>query len=64
MKEIIIKYKDSRVLELLRSLSKYFDFLILEEKKTSNNGKKKVTFSALKVDTRGYKFNREEANER
>lgn len=26
--------------------------------------KKKVTFNALSVDTKGYKFNREEANER
>ncbi|WPV65961.1 hypothetical protein [Chitinophaga sp. LS1] len=26
--------------------------------------KKKVTFSALSIDTRGYKFNRDEANER
>ena len=28
------------------------------------NGKKKVTFDALSIDTRGYKFNRDEANER
>ena len=26
--------------------------------------RKKVTFTALSIDTRGYKFNREEANER
>jgi hypothetical protein len=26
--------------------------------------KKNVTFSALSIDTRGYKFNRDEANER
>jgi hypothetical protein len=26
--------------------------------------KKKVTFDALSIDTRGYKFNRDEANER
>jgi hypothetical protein len=26
--------------------------------------KKKVSFNALSIDTRGYKFNREEANER
>ncbi|MBO9561571.1 MAG: hypothetical protein J7621_02310 [Niastella sp.] len=26
--------------------------------------KKKVTFNALSIDTRGYKFNRDEANER
>jgi hypothetical protein len=28
------------------------------------NSKKKVTFNALSIDTRGYKFNRDEANER
>lgn len=33
---------------------------IIKEKLT----KKKVTFDALSIDTRGYKFNREEANER
>jgi hypothetical protein len=26
--------------------------------------KKKVTFTALSIDTKGYKFNRDEANER
>jgi hypothetical protein len=26
--------------------------------------KKKVTFNALSIDTRGYKFNRDEANDR
>ena len=33
----------------------------LEEKKTEE---KKVSFSALSLDTAGYKFNRDEANER
>ncbi len=33
---------------------------IIKEKLT----KKKVTFDALSIDTRGYKFNREEASER
>ena len=28
------------------------------------NSKKKETFNALSIDTRGYKFNRDEANER
>lgn len=64
MKEVIIKYKDSKTLELLKSLAKYFDFSISEQKETSTNGKKKVSFTAIKLDTRGFKFNRDEANER
>ncbi|MCW5909539.1 MAG: hypothetical protein KIT62_00615 [Cyclobacteriaceae bacterium] len=64
MKEAIIKYKDSKTLELLKSLAKYFDFSIAEKKEGSANGKKKVSFTALRIDTRGYKFNRDEANER
>lgn len=62
MKEVIVKYKDSRVLELLKSLAKYFDFTISGPKETK--GDKNVSFTALKIDTRGFKFNRDEANER
>ena len=35
----------------------------IEEKKTSKSLKKK-TFDAIKLDLSGYKFNRDEANER
>ncbi len=31
---------------------------------TNDLKEKKVTFSALSIDTKGYKFNRDEANER
>lgn len=64
MKEAIIKYKDSKTLELLKSLAKYFNFSVSEPKKASPQSKKKVSFKAAKLDTRGFKFNREEANER
>lgn len=64
MKEVIIKYKDSRVLELLKSLAKYFDFSISSPKDAASKGKKNVSFTTLKLDTRGYRFNRDEANER
>ncbi len=64
MKEVTIKYKDSKTLELLKSLAKFFDFSISETKEASANGKKKVSFTVLHVDTKGYKFNRDEANER
>ncbi|HMR56487.1 MAG TPA: hypothetical protein PLM56_16380 [Cyclobacteriaceae bacterium] len=63
MKEVIIKYNDSKTLELLRSLAGYLGFTI-SEKKDAGRKKKKGSFNALKIDTRGYRFNREEANER
>ena len=37
---------------------------MLEEKNNTNNVKKNASFNALKLNTLGYKFNREEANER
>jgi hypothetical protein len=64
MKEVTIKYRDSKTLELLKSLAKYFDFTISSPKEAALKGKKKVSFTALKLDTRGYRFNRDEANER
>ena len=67
MKEVIIKYKDSRTLDVLKSLAKYFDFSIAEKKVESASGKKKVSFTVLAVaplDAQNYKFNRDEANER
>ena len=64
MKEVTIKFKDSRVLALLKSLAAYFDFSIDEKQSDAGHNRKKVSFKALKLDTRGYKFNREEANER
>jgi len=64
MKEAIIKYKDSRTLDVLKTLAKYFDFSIAEKKEESANGKKKVSFTASRINTRGYKFDRNEANER
>ncbi len=35
MKEVIVKYKDSKTLEVLKSLAKYFDFSITSAKKSS-----------------------------
>ena len=64
MKEVIIKYSDSKTLELLKSLAAYLGFSISEKQEAFGQGKKKVSFNALKIDTRGYKFNRDEANER
>jgi hypothetical protein len=64
MKEVIIEYSDSKTLKLLKSLAGYLGFSITEKQEDSRKGKKKVSFNALKIDTRGYKFNRDDANER
>jgi len=39
-------------------------FMIDEGKETTSSKKKEVSFNAVKLDTRGFKFNRDEANER
>lgn len=39
-------------------------FMLEDESKIPENEKKHVTFDTVSLDTRGYKFNREEANER
>ena len=40
MKEVIIKYKDSKTLEMLKALTKYFNFSIsFPSKKKGKNGK-------------------------
>lgn len=46
MKEVIIKYNDSRILRLLKSLSVYLDFSISEESESSADPKKPATTTA------------------
>jgi len=58
-----VKYNDSRTLELLKNLASYLGFSITEKQEEQPH-KKEVSFDAVKLDTRGYKFNRDEANER
>lgn len=38
--------------------------ILVDTKKEKKTAKKKVTFSAFKVKSKGFKFNRDEANER
>lgn len=67
MKEVIIKYKDSKVLALLKSLARYLDFSVSERDETKKTSKKKGAFPILHVkaaNAKHYKFNRNEANER
>jgi hypothetical protein len=63
VKEVIVRYSDSRVLTLLKALSRFFNFSISESEQ-SKKTKKNITFTVLHVDNKGYKFNRDEANER
>ena len=47
-------------------IGKEIEVIAFEKHETSNEGlprRKTVTFNAISIDTRGYKFNREEANE-
>lgn len=39
-------------------------FIISDENENSPISKKEVSFNAVKLDTRGFKFDRDEANER
>ncbi|HET9054019.1 MAG TPA: hypothetical protein VFM90_07595 [Cyclobacteriaceae bacterium] len=67
MKEVIIKYTDSKTLELLKSLAGYLGFSVNEPKEGLSGGKREVSFTVLHVkptDAHNYRFNRDEANER
>lgn len=53
--------------EARRELNIFLDFLTFKYKlknENTQNGSKNSNFSAIQLDTRGFKFNREEANER
>jgi hypothetical protein len=63
MKEVLIRYSDSRVLTLLKALSRFFNFSVAETDETGKP-KKNIKFTVLHVDGASYKFNRDEANER
>lgn len=49
-------------------LKTFIEFLAfkgkIKKKKEKKSQNKKLTFEALRLDTRGFKFNRDEANER
>lgn len=67
MKEAIIRYKNSKTLEILKSLARYFDFSISEKREESGMDKTTASFTVLHVDpsaAKRYKFDRNEANER
>ncbi len=49
MKEVIIKYKDSKTLEILKSLARYFNFTILFPKKGKDIKKEYDYFNDVPV---------------
>ena len=55
----------SKAIALVQYL-KTLDFLTIQEENTEKKDapKKKVSFTALSIDTKGFKFNRDQANER
>ena len=54
--------------EAKKELEIFYEYLIFKYKKIKNKKlnvhKVKKNFSAIQLDTKGFKFNREEANER
>ena len=48
--------------QYLSNISSPVKVILLSNEKKTNNGNKQ--FSAMNLETKGYKFNREEANER
>ena len=60
MKNLLVEVRDEAALEVLQALEK--TKLIKLNRKKNRTGTK--TFRAVKLDTRGFKFNRDEANER
>lgn len=60
MRTLLVEVKDKSAIEVLEALEKT-KLIKLTKKKDK---KKFKTFDRVKLDTRGFKFNREEANER
>ncbi len=63
---LVIEILHSRALDLLRALESLQVIRLREEKRLVFDQKNKPvrTFEAISLDTRGFRFNREEANER
>ncbi len=68
IRTIIIPHKDSISVAIPKDyVGKQLEVIVFskDEGLTENNViKKQATFSALTIDTRGFKFSRDEANER
>lgn len=63
---VTIEVFDLHALNLLRELEqlKVIRFVPITEEEPKQPMPEQKTFTAIRLDTRGFKFNREEANER
>ena len=64
--DLLVKVDDNEADFVLQLLGK-FDFVEVEKRQTEQpmeNSRSEMEFSALKLNTKGWKFNRDEANER
>ena len=60
----LLEIKKDYALPLLEVLQQQQAIELHEATAETNKSKRKIDFSLLQLDTRGFKFNREEANER
>lgn len=65
MRTVTLEILNEKAMNLLRDLEqlKLLRFR-KDSQKSSKHAKKKVTFDAIAIDTTGFKFDRDEANER
>ena len=65
MRTVTLEILNEKAMNLLRDLEqlKLLRFR-KDSQRSSRQAKKKVTFDAVAIDTTGFKFDREEANER
>ncbi|MDO7876322.1 hypothetical protein Q5H93_16375 [Hymenobacter sp. ASUV-10] len=64
METLVIDLNHEHARRLLEDLQLLGAITIRSAENNSTVGRGPATFNALKLDTRGFKFNREEANER
>ncbi len=65
MKTVTLEILNDKALNLLRDLEQLQLLRFLKDShKTAKSAKKKATFDAISIDTRGFKFDRDAANER
>ena len=50
--------------EARKELKTFYDFLLFKYKRKKSGKQNKRTFNAIQLDTKNFKFNRDQANER
>lgn len=64
METLTITLNNEHARRLLEDLQLMGAITIRSELTTTSVGRRPATYDAIRLDTRGFKFNREEANER